>query len=217
MFSTLIATQFALQIHPSLLENVRAKFGERMTEISDIELVSQILHQDQNGLSILYDRYGKQIYSFAYHTLQNQNDAEEVTQDVFLTLWEKSDKWDSAKGSLISWLMRLTRNKSIDRIRKRQRSPQLVDSDFEETLQYIAIKGDGVGGEMWQNGQIIHALLQKLPSEQSKLIELAFYKGMTHSELSESLEIPLGTVKTRLRSGLQKLRDMWQIEVEYEQ
>ena len=188
-----------------------------MTEISDIELVSQILHQDQNGLSILYDRYGKQIYGFAYHTLQNQNDAEEITQDVFLTLWEKSDKWDSAKGSLISWLMRLTRNKSIDRIRKRQRSPQLVDSDFEETLQYIPSKGEGVGGEMWQNGQIIHSLLQKLPPEQSKLIELAFYKGMTHSELSESLGIPLGTVKTRLRSGLQKLRDMWQIEMRYEQ
>lgn len=157
---------------------------------------------------LLYGRYGSYVYSLALRILQDPGLAEEATQDTFLKIWHKSTLWDAQKGQLSSWLLTITRYAAIDRLRKEQRhtsrSTQLMDTLSDPTRR------SSPGGRLWQDGQLLGELIAQLPQEQAQVIKLAFFQGYTHSELAELLGWPLGTVKTRLRLGLQKLRNLWQ-------
>jgi len=177
-----------------------------MTEPTDIALLSQLIEHNQAALLTLYQRYGGLVYSLALRTLHRPGLAEEVTQDVFLKLWQQPERWNPALGQLSSWLLTITRNAAIDRLRREGRHP--IDDwqprDEAEPGPASLDIGD------WTDGQLLRDLLQQLPSEQRELIELAFYRGYTHSELAAGLGIPLGTVKTRLRAGMQRLRALWE-------
>ena len=156
----------------------------------------------------LYQRYSAMVYGLAMRVLQNQTLAEEVTQDVFMKLWHKPTRWNPALGKLSSWLLATTRNAAIDRVRYEQRRPKRATASVEEMV-HLASEERGVNDPAWVDGQLLGQLLTRLPNEQRELIELAFYQGYTHSELSERLNMPLGTVKTRLRAGLKRLRALW--------
>jgi RNA polymerase sigma-70 factor (ECF subfamily) len=137
--------------------------------------------------------------------------AEEVTQDVFLKLWRQPERWNPALGQFSSWLLTISRNAAIDRLRREDRQAPLHWGDSNETEN----AGGGTSAYAaeqanWLDGQLLRKLLLKLPAEQRQLIELAFFGGYTHSELAELLQLPLGTVKTRLRMGMQKLRLLWE-------
>lgn len=172
---------------------------------ADIELIQRIHQREEAALLALYQRYGSLVYGLALRVLQNPTPAEEVTQDIFLKIWQRPERWNPAAGHFHSWLLTITRNAAIDRLRRERHN-------WTQTLEPLEHLGAGEpDGEInWYDGQLLATLLMELPSEQRQLIELAFFQGYTHSELAENLALPLGTVKTRLRSGLQKLRALWE-------
>jgi RNA polymerase sigma-70 factor, ECF subfamily len=171
----------------------------------DTELIGRILCREEAALIELYRRYGALVYGLALRVLHNPGLAEEVTQDIFLKVWQQPERWNPTLGQFSSWLLTITRNAAIDRLRKeRPRQNQPVEQ-VEDLSEH-----DYTTEANWYDGQLLATLLAQLPPEQRHLIELAFYNGYSHSELAERLGLPLGTVKTRLRSGLQKLRTLWE-------
>lgn len=178
------------------------------TATTDENLLAYIAAQNQDALMALYQRYSAMVYGLAMRVLQNQTLAEEVTQDIFMKLWRKPSRWDPALGKLSSWLLATTRNAAIDRIRYEQRRPERVAPPVEE-MTHLASAERGVDDPLWLDSQLLGQLLTRLPDEQRQLIELSFFQGYTHSELAERLDMPLGTVKTRLRAGLKRLRTLW--------
>lgn len=173
----------------------------------DLDLMQRILRRDQSALGELYDRYGNPVYSLALRILRDSQRAEEITQDVFLRVWNQPEKWDSSKGRLVSWLLTVCRYAAIDLLRAEQRQPNVSetpledDSPIPDTESWNPVE--------WQEGQELLKLVNWLPPEQTQVIRLAFYGGLSHREMADKLGIPFGTVKTRLRLGLQKLRQMW--------
>lgn len=179
------------------------------SHVADTHLLHQIAERDQIAFLALYERYGNLVYSLALRVVRHQVMAEEVTQDVFLKIWQQPMRWNPALGQFSSWLLTITRNAGIDRLRKERRhwSPA---HDATDTFAQLGEEAAVSENPYWYDGLILARLLQQLPPEQRQLIELAFYQGYTHSELAENLQLPLGTVKTRLRTGLQKLRTLWE-------
>jgi RNA polymerase sigma-70 factor (ECF subfamily) len=168
----------------------------------DIELMRGIAAQDQQAFRAIYQQYGKAIYSLAYRVLQNATLAEEVTQDTFLKVWGQKTQWDPEKGMLKSWLLSITHFTAIDRLRRESRQPALHSTAIED--MEVSYRETG-----WQDGVVLRTLITQLPEEQAALIDLAFFRGMSHNEIADHTGIPLGTVKTRLRTGIQRLRELW--------
>lgn len=178
------------------------------SDVPDVELMHQIRQGRQSALIQLYARYGSAVYGLALRVLHDSGLTEEVTQDTFLKVWQQAERWDDKKGKLSSWLLTVARHTAIDHYRKIQRRPSAGTT--LETVEATIGQTATVDTEQWANGQLLARLIRELPPEQALLIQLAFFQGMTHSELAEKLELPLGTVKTRLRLGLQKLKGLWQ-------
>lgn len=179
------------------------------SSVPDTHLLQQITERDQHAFLALYERYGNLVYSLALRVVRHQVMAEEVTQDVFLKVWQQPTRWNPALGQFSSWLLTITRNAGIDRLRKERRHWTPAQDQAEPLGEFGEETAVGEN-PFWYDGLILERLLQQLPPEQRLLIELAFYQGYTHSELAENLQLPLGTVKTRLRTGLQKLRTLWE-------
>jgi RNA polymerase sigma-70 factor (ECF subfamily) len=173
---------------------------------NDLEIMQRIRFGDSEALRLLYERYGKAIYSLAFHVLHNSVLAEEVTQDVFLKIWAQRAQWDASKGQFSHWILRTTHFTAIDRWRREQRQPSLDPLSYDEVDESLLTNRSG---QPWEDNSLLHLLLTELPREQSQLIDLAFFKGMSHAEIAEHTRIPLGTVKTRLRTGLKQLRELW--------
>ena len=180
--------------------------------LTEFELLQQVAQHDQQALLTLYQQYGNLVYSLSLRVLRQPVMAEEITQDIFLKLWRQPDRWNPSLGQFSSWLLTITRNAAIDRLRREGRQATLASwEQSDEADHRLSDAASFVAGQVnWVNGQVLRRLLQNLPPEQRQLIELAFYDGYTHSELAELLQLPLGTVKTRLRMGMQKLRIMWE-------
>lgn len=169
-------------------------------EIADV--LKRIAKGDETALAVLFTEYGQRVYSMVYQVLKNDGLAQEATQDAFLKVWKNPHAWDKSKGQFDSWLLTLARYTAIDRLRHEVRktgknTPLYEDIFLENDDDALAIDANQLQG-----------LLTQLPNDQRIVIELAYFKGMKHSELAENLNLPLGTVKTRLRLGLQKLRHL---------
>lgn len=175
---------------------------------TDIALLARIQQDDQDALMTLYHRYSRLVYSVAYQTLNNQEDSEETTQDVFLRVWKKSSQYDAARGSFVGWLVTVTRNAAIDRLRVRQRRDVSPD-----TLSLDADHAVWANLEPHTRDQDLHhqlaSALHTLSNEQQEAISLAYFYGMSHSEIAEKLGRPLGTVKSHIRQGMKRLRDIY--------
>ena len=179
--------------------------------LSENELLQQVARQDEEALMLLYQRYGTLVYSLCLRVLRRPGLAEEVTQDVFLKLWRQPERWDPSLGQFSSWLLTISRNAAIDRLRREGRQVQAAwGADEEGADSTVDMHLFAAEQANWLNGQVLRRLLGQLPPEQSQLIELAFFEGYSHSELADLLHLPLGTVKTRLRMGMQKLRGLWE-------
>jgi RNA polymerase sigma-70 factor (ECF subfamily) len=172
----------------------------------DISVMKRIAAHDQQAFLSLYQQHGRAVYSLAYRILQNTTLAEEVTQDTFLKVWRHTARWNPDKGKLKNWLLAITQFTAIDRLRREQRQPALHPDSIEDTDErMITSRSDS----LWQEGTALRLVLSQIPKEQAALIDLAFFQGMTHSEIASITQLPLGTVKTRLRTGLQRLRELW--------
>ena len=169
-------------------------------------LLQQVALGDENAFALLYDRYGRSAYSLAYRILKNVQGAEDVVQDVFLNVWRLAGSFDARKGSARSWLLAMVHHRSIDNIRQRRDKTQL-------NLP-MELKQPGTEAGVWQevmgnlDRQAIENALDRIPAEQRQAIELAFFSGYTHQEIADNARLPLGTVKSRIRMGMEKLRDL---------
>ena len=175
---------------------------------ADRAALERIARGDHEGLAALYDRHAKPVYSLALRILQDQGEAEDIVQDVFSQAWRQAAHYDSSRGAVAAWLFTLARSRAIDRLRARRARPEraagdrdaanVVDPRVSPDLQVLSAEQVGH----------VRAALDALPTLQRVAIELAFYEGLTHVEIAERLEQPLGTVKTRIRLALGKLRDL---------
>jgi RNA polymerase sigma-70 factor (ECF subfamily) len=165
-------------------------------------LLRRIQRGDEAALAVLYAGYGRAVYSLALHVLRHDGLAQEATQDTFMKLWNNPLAYDSSKGEFSSWLLTLARYTAIDHLRREMRRTGR-NVELPETL---AVEEEERLSE--SEASQLHALLGELPRDQRVLVELAFFQGLTHSQLAERMDLPIGTVKTRLRLGLQKLRGL---------
>ncbi|WP_426451506.1 RNA polymerase sigma factor [Paenibacillus sp. S-38] len=175
--------------------------------LSDQELIERITARDEEALTLLYDRYEKAVYAFAYRMVQDPMMAEEVVQELFLRIWNAAARYDSSQGKLTTWMFTLTRNITIDALRKkRRRTPQQPAEP--EALAFLADERADIEGEAESRwvGEEIQAALQVLNRDQKQVLEWIYYQGYTQQEVSERYAIPLGTVKSRVRLALKQLQ-----------
>jgi RNA polymerase sigma-70 factor (ECF subfamily) len=173
----------------------------------DRELLRAIARQDTDALVALYDRYNRLAFGLAYRILGDAFVAEEVVQDAFMSVWRNAASYDFARGNVRSWLLTIVRNRAIDQLRGRFGRSQ-TDVDLDALAPVLA--APDLSDEVLTHVQATdaRAALRAVPEEQRIVIELAYFEGLTHVEIAERLGIPLGTVKSRLRMGLQKLHDL---------
>lgn len=180
------------------------------TTISDADLISLVTQGDQEALELLYERYSRAVYSFSLRIVGDAQVAEEILQEVFVRAWQQGGSFQSARGTLITWLLSITHNLSIDEVRRRNRRPQKAESAEPETiLATLPDEGLDVEEEVWLSSLrvSIQVALQQLPASQREAIELAYFQGLTQREIADTLGEPLGTIKTRMRLGMLKLRE----------
>ncbi len=173
--------------------------------------VHRIAQQDQAALSQLYDRYARLIYSVAYRSLGSEEESEEVVIDVFEQVWRTADRYDGNKSRVDTWLLMIARSRVTDRLRKGQRQGKITDAilTFEAPLNRNA-PNPSDAAEIQERRSIVTAALEGLPLEQRQVIELAYYAGLSHREIADQTGVAIGTVKTRIRLGLDKLRSALQ-------
>lgn len=187
----------------------------------ELVLIQRIIDRDQQALAALYAHYSRHVFNLALYILQNRGSAEEVTQDVFLLVWRAPARWNPEKGRFGSWLLSVTRNIAIDHLRKEQRRPHasavsletLADTTLADATRAHALNHSSVSSSAEENAQLLRLLLRQIPREQVQVLLLAYYRGMTHEQIAAQLQIPAGTVKSRLRLGLEKLRVLWKAAV----
>jgi len=179
-------------------------------EFSEEDLLQRAGRGDARAFDQLYDRMAPRLFGLLRQMLHDEREAEDVLQDGFVLLWERAATFDAERSKAFTWAVMLFRHKAIDRMRMLGRRNRLVDSAVLEQITLGAPAHAGVDEEVQANerGVVVHEALNELPKEQRQLIEFAFLKGLTHHVIAESLGIPLGTVKTNIRRGLLRLRDL---------
>jgi RNA polymerase sigma-70 factor (ECF subfamily) len=174
-------------------------------ESSDLEVIDSWRNGDKQALAILYDRYGELVYRMALRILGNQSSAEDLTQEIFTNFF-RHDRYDVRRGNLSSFLMLLTRSRAIDYIRRQKSQQQMMQKMSRLENQLSASPMDKVS--LMEIADRVRSALQELPEKQRQVLELAYYGGMSQSEIAHNLAIPLGTVKSWSRNGLLKLRSL---------
>jgi len=182
----------------------------------DSLLIQLVAKAQTEALSELYDRYSRLVYSLAVHTLGDPVTAEEVTQDVFFRVWEKAGTYRSDQAKVSTWLVSITRNRAIDMLRRRGIRPEGHSIGWDEQNDSSLSKTNSrapeeMAAQAIQSQQIRDAIA-RLPADQRRVLALAFFAGLSHSEIAAQLGEPLGTVKTRIRMAMQKLRSWLQEE-----
>jgi RNA polymerase sigma-70 factor (ECF subfamily) len=166
----------------------------------DTALLARIRSGDETAMADLYDRYSGIVYGVALRVLGSTAAAEDVLQEVFLQLWRNPDAFDANRGRLAAWLSVITRNRAIDHLRKRQPEEDIADLPISTGVNLEDEAANRLAVEKVRN------VLGRIPQDQRRLLEMAFFEGMTHSEIAGKTGEPLGTVKTRIRAGLLTLR-----------
>lgn len=172
--------------------------------LSDAELYQALKAGQKSALGSLYDRYGKLVYRLAFKILNNAQEAEDLTQEIFVSLW-RSPSYNPARGSLGGFLTTLTRSRAIDKLRSRSTSSKFL-ARWSQTLSADLTNTPFEQAAFAERSQQVRNALTLLSPEQRQVLELLYYEGLSQSEIAQRLEIPLGTVKTRSRLGLLKLR-----------
>ena len=176
--------------------------------LEDEQLVSLIVQQDQGGLGALYDRYGKAVFGFVYRLLGDVGQTEEVVQEVFLRVWLRASTYRPERGRFKTWIMSMAHHRAIDELRKRRRLQDALETEARLTLMDSRAQEDTAakGTEHREESEVVRKALESLPEEQRQVIQMSYYEGYSQSEIAELLQHPLGTVKTRMRLGMQKLK-----------
>jgi RNA polymerase sigma-70 factor (ECF subfamily) len=197
----------------ALLRPIREqRFSMSTTKESDrqleVELLARIAAGDEAAFAKLYDRFSPGLFSFVMKMVQDEKEAQDVLQEGFSHIWRRASTYDAARSSAFTWAVMIFRNKAIDRLRVRQRQQRTVDRATEEFAHSVdGSEQTTEDVDRREDGARVRSALGEIPSDQKAAIELAFFRGLTHEQIAEKLETPLGTVKARIRRGLLKLRD----------
>jgi RNA polymerase sigma-70 factor (ECF subfamily) len=175
---------------------------------ADMAVMQRLAAGDGAALAELYDRHGRAVYSLALRILGDSGDAEDLTQDVFTLAWRNAAKYDPSRGAVAAWLLITTRTRGIDRLRSRRARPRAAGEDEIRRVDAIPDAAPSVElvAATAQAAERVKAALEDLPPDMRAAVTLAYFEGLSHSEISERTGTPLGTIKTRIRSGLARLR-----------
>lgn len=176
--------------------------------LDDDDLAARVAGGDTAAFSVLYDRYVGAVYGLTVHLLGTA-EAEEIVQEVFLSLWHKAHQFDATRGSFAAWFMSIARHRALRalRARNRQRRVQAAE-EIDQLLAHASAEAFDIEEQAWQQerGRAALAALGRLPAEQRQVIVLAYFGGLSQSAIAQQLDLPIGTVKKRVRLGMQKLR-----------
>jgi RNA polymerase sigma-70 factor (ECF subfamily) len=186
-----------------------AERGRQYLILADEDLISLVEAADAEAFATLYDRHSRAAFSLAYRMMGERQASEDLTQDAFLKVWRGASSYRADRGSVRTWILSIVHNRGIDQIRSqasRRRTQERVEASAPRSQPSEAF------AEAWRNSQRdqVREALNTLPSEQLKILELAYFSGYTHVEISDLLDLPLGTVKGRMRLGLKKIRDYFE-------
>lgn len=175
-------------------------------EVDDASLLRALQSGQQDAIAVLYDRYSGMAYGLAYRITGDATLAEDVVQEAFVSLWKQARRFDPERGQVRSWLMTIVHHRGVDAVRRRSSRGERALPDGPE--EFIASQPRPEELAEWTlDAEAVREAVKQVPEEQRKTIEMAYFMGMTHVEIAARMEVPLGTVKSRLRIGLEKMRD----------
>ena len=178
-----------------------------LERLADEDLMTLVDRKDPGAFEVFYDRHGGAAYSLAHRIVGDPGMAEDVTQEAFLSLWRSGARYDPARGGVRAWVLGVVRNRAIDALRRGSRPAPKLDLDDEAALErHPAGERTEAEAIRRETARRLRQALRVLPREQSQVIELAYFGGFSHSEIAEMLGAPLGTIKGRMRLGLEKIR-----------
>jgi RNA polymerase sigma-70 factor (ECF subfamily) len=178
--------------------------------LDDETLVRLIGHAQADALNTLYDRYNRLVYSLALNIVGDRHTAEEITLDVFARIWDRARTYRADQAKVSTWMTSITRYRAIDELRRREARPEQRSIEWDEVSPSAVpvLNGPEATAEAAFRHQRVRAAVAELPEEQQRVLALAYFKGYTHREIADALNQPLGTVKTRIRLAMQKLREL---------
>jgi len=194
--------------------------GTSYTGLDDEELMQRLAYRDLRAFRALYDRYGNLVYSASLRVVRDAHIAEDMVQEIFLRIWRKPESYVAQRGRFVTWLTSVTRNRAVDEVRSRGRRFRYETASPEEQERELPgpdTNDPALTAELADQRRLILAALAQIPAEQRQIIELAYFGGLTQQEIAERLSQPLGTVKTRIRLGMQKLRAALTPELKWEE
>ncbi len=181
--------------------------ASKAERLADEELMPLIGDKDPGAFEVFYDRHGGVAYSLAYRIVGERGAAEDVTQEAFISIWRSGARYDAARGSVRTWMLGIVRNRAIDALRSKASGAPKLNFDDDSILEHRpAPERTESEALRRETAAEVRGALDELPGEQSKVIELAYFGGFSHSEIAGMLGVPLGTVKGRMRLGLEKIR-----------
>jgi RNA polymerase sigma-70 factor (ECF subfamily) len=181
--------------------------GRELERLADEDLMPLVNGKDPAAFEVFYDRHGAAAYSLAYRIVGDRGTAEEVSQEAFLSIWRSRARYDRARGGVRSWLLGVVRNRAIDTVRRAAGGAPRLDADDEAALAARpAPELTEVEAVRRETAREVRGALDELPEDQSRVLKLAYFGGFSQSEIAKMLEMPLGTVKGRMRLGLEKIR-----------
>lgn len=178
------------------------------SEVSpDAALVRRLLQRDVSAFEELYDRHSRLVYALVLRILQQATTAEEVVQDVFLQLWRNTAQYDGSRGPFVPWLLAIARNRALDQLRLKSERQRRREEQTDELPPVVAIPDLEGSLDEKRRATRVRELMNSLHPQQRRAIELAYFEGLSHSEIANALKEPLGTVKSWIRSGLLRLKE----------
>ena len=187
--------------------------SDLILEISDVDLIQRMGTGDTEAFSIFQRRHIGIIYSTAHRVLNNDTDAEDVTQEVLFMLWEKSPMYDISRGKPVTWLVTMTRNKAIDRLRSLQRRLRLQDEVRLENPESMDTRTPAQSLRANEKNELVRTAVMKLNPDQREVIEMLYFSGLSQQEISDRIHKPLSTVKARIHRGMVRLRKIVGTEI----
>ena len=189
-------------------ERAQSYSGENGSNADDVALMRRMVEADETALGALYDRWVRSLYSLVLHLLKDPDEAEDVVEETFWQAWRKAGSYEPSRGAVSTWLLTIGRRKALDRLRARKRSREDLIGDDRSLADLPSSAPDpSIDVEGAELRESVRLALNDLPSEQRQVLELGYFNGLSQSEIADVTGQPLGTVKTRMRLAMQKLRE----------
>jgi RNA polymerase sigma-70 factor (ECF subfamily) len=174
--------------------------------VDDEQLLMRVASGDRAAFGSLYDRFCRPLYSLALKMLANETEAQDLLQEVFLSVWNKASTFDPARGTAFSWVVTQVRNRAIDRLRSYRRRGELIDAFGPDIDSGLEVRSASQNAESSERARDIHGAMEQLTPEQRQVLRLAYFEGLTQVEIAEKLNQPLGTIKARAHRAMARLR-----------